>query len=162
MLLYNVAASLLLKKFKNMRELLKLFNLDDLKQSGLLLFVCLVSTTTVFAQSDAQPASVLSDNSHFRISYISKHEPIPLNQIHRWILHVEDMDGQPVENAIVTIDGGMPAHNHGLPTQPIATNIGNGDYLVEGIKFSMTGLWEMRFYIQTDAITDRVMFELEF
>lgn len=145
-----------------MWELLRLFNIGNLKQSGLLLFACLVSTTNVCAQSEARPTSVLSDNSHFRISYISKHQPIPLNQIHRWILHVENMDGQPVENAIVSIDGGMPAHNHGLPTQPIATDIGNGDYLVEGVKFSMTGLWEMRFYIQTGAVTDKVMFELEF
>lgn len=145
-----------------MWELLKLFKIGNLKQSGLLLFAYLVCTTTIVAQSDTRPASALSDNSHFRISYISKHKPIPLNQIHRWIVHVEDMDGQPVENATVSIDGGMPAHNHGLPTQPIATDIGNGDYLVEGIKFSMTGLWEMRFYIQTGTVTDRVMFELEF
>ena len=145
-----------------MSELLKLFNLGDLKQTGVLLFACLVYTANVGAQSKAQATSAVSDNSHFRISYISKLEPIPLNKIHRWVLHVEDINGKPIEKATVSIDGGMPAHNHGLPTQPIATNIGNGNYLVEGIKFSMTGLWEMRFYIQTDTVTDRVMFELEF
>lgn len=140
---------------------MKPFELNILNRTFWLMFVCLVFTASVCAQEDSE-TSMTSVDAHFQVTYTSKLEPVPLNQIHRWVLHIEDQDGQPVENAIVLVDGGMPAHNHGLPTQPAATEIGNGDYLVEGIKFSMTGLWEMWFHIQTDTVTDKVKFVLEF
>jgi len=60
--------------------------------------------------------------------------------MHSWILRLETLDGQPVRNAEITVAGGMPKHNHGLPTAPQVTReLGNGDYLVEGIKFQMAG-----------------------
>jgi hypothetical protein len=43
------------------------------------------------------------------------------------------MNGEPVENATIAVDGDMPEHGHGLPTCPQVTKyLGNGDYLVEG------------------------------
>ena len=127
-----------------------------------LLFTYLSYTASIYAQNTNLGISEVSINSHYQVSYRSKSNPIPLNKIHQWILHIEDNEGMPVENAIVTIDGGMPTHNHGLPTQPIATKLGNGDYLVEGIKFSMTGAWDVWFIIQDDTVIDKVKFELEF
>lgn len=138
------------------------FEKNTHKLIQLLLFAYLIFTASVYAQNEAAAVSAVSINSHYYVSYKSKLEPIPLNQIHRWVLHVENKDGQPIEAAIVLIDGGMPAHNHGLPTQPVATEIGNGDYLVEGIKFSMTGMWEIWFHIQTNIATDKVKFVLKF
>lgn len=122
---------------------------------------CLIIAGIVHAESKRQASEAVSEESHFRVSYKAQHDPVPLNQIHPWILHVEDMEGNIVEKAVVTVDGGMPAHNHGLPTEPVATELGNGDYLIEGIKFSMTGSWEMWFYIQTETAADKVKFELE-
>lgn len=98
----------------------------------------------------------------FNVSYTSQVEPLPLNQIHSWILHVETTDGRPVEQAGIRVDGGMPAHGHGLPTQPSVREIGKGDYLVEGIKFSMTGYWEMWFEISADGVTAKRMFPVNF
>ncbi len=129
--------------------------------NGILLNSCLIFIVSAFAQSELQAVTVTSENAQFRVSYTSKQEPIPLNLIHSWILRVENLNGQAVEQAIVTIDGGMPAHNHGLPTQPVATELGNGEYLVDGIKFSMTGEWEMWIFIQTESVVDKVKFELE-
>ena len=129
---------------------------------GQLLFGVFLMNSSVHAQSDSQVNESISEQSQFQVSYQSQSDPIPLNQIHPWILHIKDIAGQPVEDAIVTIDGGMPTHNHGLPTEPVATELGNGDYLVEGIKFSMTGDWEMWFYIQTETVSDRVKFDLKF
>ena len=34
---------------------------------------------------------------------------------------VTDANGAPVEDARITVDGGMPQHGHGLPTQPRVT-----------------------------------------
>jgi hypothetical protein len=86
-----------------------------------------------------------SESGNIKLSFSSAVEPLPLNQIHEWILHLETPAGMPVENAMVRITGGMPAHNHGLPTDPVVTQyLGNGDYRVEGVRFHMQGDWVLK------------------
>jgi len=103
----------------------------------------------------------LSDNGLFRVSWTSDPSSPPLNQIHTWTIHVETTDGQPVETAEISVNGGMPQHGHGLPTSPQVTqNLGNGDYLVEGMKFQMLGWWEVRFNITADGQSDTITFNL--
>ena len=105
-------------------------------------------------------ATRTSDQGLYQVS-ISQLDPIAINQIHNWTLHVETADGQPVENAEITVDGGMPQHNHGLPTTPQVTqDLGNGDYLVEGLKFHMDGWWEIKFVIESAGQSDGVTFNL--
>ena len=130
-----------------------------------LIFFSYIALTTHLYSSDGlivASTSASSIDSHFHVTYNSKSMPVPLNKIHQWVINIKDRDGNAVEKATILVDGGMPAHNHGLPTQPIATEIGNGNYLIEGMKFSMTGLWEMWFYIQTDTVKDEVMFVVAF
>ena len=101
-----------------------------------------------------------TDNGKFTASFTSD-ETIVINQLHSWTLHVETADGQPVENATILVDGGMPQHGHGLPTVPQVTEyLGNGDYLVEGMKFQMGGWWEVRFDITAGDVNDTVTFNL--
>jgi len=65
-----------------------------------------------------------------------------------------------VTDAEIAIDGGMPAHGHGLPTEPeVVKNLGNGSYLVEGVKFSMPGEWVMTFTIKSGDKEDVVVVE---
>jgi hypothetical protein len=55
----------------------------------------------------------------------------------------------------------MPQHGHGLPTQPQVTqSLGNGDYLVEGMKFQMAGWWVVDFNIDSAGQRDNVRFNL--
>jgi hypothetical protein len=103
----------------------------------------------------------LSDIGLFQVTYTSSLAPIPINQIHTWTIHVETAEGQPVEQASITVDGGMPQHGHGLPTQPEVTqDLGNGDYTVEGMKFNMPGWWTVTFSITAGGQTDRVTYNL--
>jgi hypothetical protein len=103
----------------------------------------------------------LTDNGLYRISFTSELNPISINQMHTWTLHVETADGQAVEDAVILVDGGMPQHGHGLPTSPQVTQyLGNGDYLVEGLKFQMGGWWEVRFNISANGQSDNVTFNL--
>ena len=102
-----------------------------------------------------------SDNGMFRVSYAPSTGTISVNEMHEWTLHVESADGTPVEDATITVDGDMPQHGHGLPTRPRVTrNLGNGDYLVEGLKFQMGGWWLMDFTITADGQTDAVQFNM--
>jgi hypothetical protein len=55
----------------------------------------------------------------------------------------------------------MPAHGHGLPTVPTLRELGDGRYLVEGVKFHMPGAWVMAFRIKAGAVVDSVRFALE-
>lgn len=104
----------------------------------------------------------VSENGLFRVSYVSSQDIVPVNQIHQWTLHVETADGQPVENATIAVDGDMPEHGHGLPTRPqVKKYLGNGDYLVEGMKFQMGGWWVMDFTITTNSYTDAVHFNMK-
>ena len=103
-----------------------------------------------------------SDKEMFFISYESELQPISINRIHNWVVHVESPDGSPVDDATVTLVGGMPVHDHGLPTLPQATqNLGNGDYLVEGMKFHMNGWWQVTISITVNGRSDVVTFDLQ-
>lgn len=103
----------------------------------------------------------LTENGAYHVSFKSYLDPITINQIHTWVLHIESADGQSVEGATILVDGGMPEHGHGLPTAPQVTqNLGNGDYLVEGLKFQMGGWWEVKFNITANGNTDNVTFNI--
>lgn len=74
---------------------------------------------------------------------------------------VTDASGNPVEGATIAVDGGMPAHGHGLPTRPRVTrDLGGGAYLVEGLRFNMGGWWVLEFEVSTLLGTDRITFNL--
>jgi len=133
---------------------------------GLVLLLAIVFGVMVARMSDVPSdldysATRLSDDGFYRVSYIASPGKIPINQMHQWTLHVETADGQPVEDATITVDGDMPQHGHGLPTRPQVTeNLGNGDYLVEGLKFQMGGWWVMDFVITANGQSDSVHFNM--
>jgi hypothetical protein len=97
----------------------------------------------------------------YRVSYEPRRGPIAVNQIHAWTIHVETADGRYAEGATITVDGDMPQHGHGLPTEPQVTmELGGGDYIVEGLKFHMPGWWVVDYTITVDGQTDTVRFNL--
>jgi len=85
--------------------------------------------------------------------------PPAINQIHSWQVKLSTPDGAPVTHARINVDGGMPQHGHGLPTRPQVTReLADGTYLLEGMKFSMTGWWEIKLAVQTADAADNVTF----
>ena len=103
----------------------------------------------------------MTESGLFHVAVHSNLEPLVLNEIHSWTVHVETADGQVVENAQLSVDGGMPEHNHGFPTAPeITEDLGGGDYLLEGVKFSMAGWWELKLNIDDGEQSDQVTFNL--
>lgn len=93
---------------------------------------------------------------HFALTITTEqNQRLPIGQLHNWIIVVIDQKKQPVTNAAFSISGGMPAHGHGLPTSPIVTkHLGSGKYLMEGVKFNMSGEWVMQIFISTPATKD--------
>lgn len=85
--------------------------------------------------------------------------PPAINRIHSWRIKLASANGTPVTHARIKVDGGMPQHGHGLPTQPQVTQeLEDGTYLLEGMKFSMTGWWEIKLTIETAVGIDKVTF----
>ena len=112
------------------------------------LYAFLLLTPAVLAEEALpvpDPATARStDLGRYRIAIASALQPLAINRIHAWVVHVADTDGNPVEDAEISVSGGMPMHDHGLPTAPRMTrNLGGGNYLVEGIRFHMGGAWDV-------------------
>ncbi|WP_428415376.1 FixH family protein [Methylibium sp.] len=84
-----------------------------------------------------------------------------INQMHTWQVRLSARDGTPVSQAKVAFDGGMPQHGHGFPTRPRVTReVSPGVYVLEGMKFSMTGWWDMRLAIQSGDVSDTAVFNV--
>lgn len=89
-------------------------------------------------------------------------DPLPLNRLHQWDLRLLDAEGKPLEGATITVDGGMPAHRHGLPTAPTVTETAEpGRYLLEGLRFSMRGTWVLRFRIEAESGSETLTIQLD-
>jgi hypothetical protein len=74
---------------------------------------------------------------------------------------VRDAEGRPIDDAQISVDGGMPQHGHGLPTRPRVTrNLGDGMYELEGVRFNMGGWWEFKLAIAGCRGADTVTFNL--
>jgi len=100
-----------------------------------------------------------SSGGVYRVSLVP---PVPapaINQMHAWTVRLASADGAPVHGATFAVDGGMPQHGHGLPTKPRVTReLSEGTYLLEGMKFSMTGWWELKLAIDGPLGSDKITF----
>ncbi|MFM9435138.1 hypothetical protein ACFDR9_002202 [Janthinobacterium sp. CG_23.3] len=86
-------------------------------------------------------------------------DSVAINQLHSWQIKLATPDGAPVTQARFSVDGGMPQHGHGLPTRPRVTReLGEGRYLLEGMKFSMAGWWELKLAIDAAPGSDNITF----
>jgi hypothetical protein len=97
----------------------------------------------------------------FAVAIEPEVEPVQQGPLHNWIVTVTTPAGQPVEDATITVDGGMPQHGHGLPTVPAVTAaLGEGRYRIEGVRFNMGGWWELKLAITAGGASDAVTFNL--
>ena len=75
---------------------------------------------------------------------------------------VRDAEGRAIDQAQISVDGGMPQHGHGLPTRPRVTrHLGDGIYEIEGVRFNMGGWWEFTLAIAGSQGADTVTFNLD-
>ena len=134
---------------------------------ALLLFaaVTLLDACMLFAQPprDLDYGRVrLSEAGLYRGTIRPDGDSIPTGKLQKWTLHLENASGAPVDTARIIVDGGMPQHRHGLPTKPLVTRqLGNGDFLVEGMKFNMGGWWVVKFRVNAATGTDSLVFNLK-
>ena len=101
----------------------------------------------------------VSPNKQFVITLIPPPDAIRIQQFHNWQIKVATVSGEPLTEALVYLNADMPEHGHGLPTRPVVTReISPGTYLVEGVKFNMSGWWEIYVAVQKVPASDVTTF----
>ena len=111
--------------------------------------------------SDENPDLLLETDGGYNLHIHSRLQPLAINQIHSWLLELKDESGA-VTAASISVVGGMPEHDHGLPPQPqLPEEVEPGSYLIEGIRFHMPGKWQMQFSIQVNGIVTNALLEFQ-
>ena len=96
------------------------------------------------------------------VATLESAKPLRPRQMQTVRVTLRDGDGRAIDEAQISIDGGMPEHGHGLPTQPRVTrNLGDGIYEIEGVRFNMGGWWEFKLAIAGSRGADTVTFNLD-
>jgi hypothetical protein len=96
-------------------------------------------------------------------SFVASIEPgsIKIGETATWTIEVASTGSEAIALEQITVDGGMPLHGHGLPTEPQVTrDLGGGRFEVENMKFSMTGWWVVNVHVETPAGKDQATFNL--
>lgn len=139
---------------------------------GLIMFITIAGC---HAQSEEQPGrgsadsenpagivSVISERGVFRVSVWPERGKAPVRQLHVWRVRVEDEAGRIVRPKKITIGGGMEQHGHGFDSTPRVTErLANGDYRIEGMKFHMSGEWQLIVEIEAPQGTDLARFRMD-
>ena len=124
------------------------------------LAIGLLSATALYAMSQSRTRT--SEAGVYRGTIVPQGDSIPQGRLQRWTLHLETVAGVAVDSATIQVDGGMPQHGHGLPTKPAVTrHLGNGDHVVDGMKFNMGGWWVVKFRVSSTAGSDSLVFNVK-
>ena len=109
----------------------------------------------------SQPATFsLTTNQGSALEIFSQLDPLAINTIHSWELVLYTADGAPLSGALMSVVGGMPDHDHGLPTSPVVTGeVTPGRYLLEGMRFHMPGRWLLTFDVISDQGSESATLE---
>ncbi|MBL8583989.1 MAG: FixH family protein [Rhizobiaceae bacterium] len=147
----------------SLRFLLALLVLVVLVSGGFYVSDRLRPTAAAPAQAQAGlPRTKPTVAGLYQVSIEPENATVPQGELHAWVLTLRTPDGKAVDGAEIAVDGGMPAHNHGLPTSPkVTAALGEGRYRIDGVRFNMGGRWELRFAISGAAGTDAVAFDLD-
>ena len=104
----------------------------------------------------------LTTNQNSALEIFSQLEPLAINTIHSWELVLYTAAGAPLSGARMSVVGGMPDHDHGLPTSPVVTGeITPGHYLLEGMRFHMPGRWLLTFNVISDQGSESATLEFQ-
>ena len=115
--------------------------------------------TNVWSQSTTFS---LTTSQGSTLEIFSELDPLAINTIHSWELVLSAADGAPLNGAQMSVIGGMPDHDHGLPTSPVVTGeITPGHYLLEGVRFHMPGRWLLTFNVISDQGSESATLEFQ-
>jgi hypothetical protein len=102
-------------------------------------------------EKNPPPHSVTSNAGNWKVTFSPTPDKMPLNEIFELTTWV---DGEG-EIKSLRVDAAMPAHGHGMMTDPITTLQEDGSYKTTGMLLSMPGDWEIYFDIDDGETIER-------
>jgi YtkA-like len=112
-----------------------------------------IASAAAATVAGASGHTVTSQHGRFG-AVVERPRPVPVGRLHSWRVHLTTKAGRPVVGARIAIWGDMPAHGHGLPTQPRARELGRGAYSLDGLKFQMGGAWVVELTVSARGVRD--------
>ncbi len=133
----------------------------DLPMNKIFILTIVFSLIWAVGAAQSQTARVETAAKRFSVTLEEPERPVAINVMHSRIVRITTSNGAAIADAKIKVDGGMAAHGHGLPTAPQATQyLGDGRYLIEGVKFNMSGKWQLKLSIDAAGQSDTASFEL--
>ena len=109
----------------------------------LIVFIAAWHGLTAVAEGTDVSFTAVTDRG-LQVELRSQLKPLAINRMHSWQIRLLDSEDNPVSDAAVSVQGGMPEHDHGLPTSPVVSTTGTpGIYLLQGMRFHMPGQWQL-------------------
>ena len=98
-------------------------------------------------------------NNVYRATIFPLQTSVPIGELHSWVFHFATEKGETfIPKQLVGKDG-MPGH--GFPVEPeISSALGNGKFLIQDVKFNMTGDWQLRLGVNGSGGWDTITFQL--
>lgn len=106
--------------------------------------------------------SVETSTREWVIEYWTEPSPIPLNQMFALYAEVYESDGiTPADGCDLAIFATMPAHGHGMTTDPSITAYSGFSFEADGMLFHMEEQWEIQFWVTDDWMQDVAVVEID-
>lgn len=105
----------------------------------------------------------LSFDERFVLSWGTSPDPIPLNEpfVLRLVVARADSPDLPDADATIDMSALMPEHGHGMSHVPAVTSLGDGEFLVMGLLFHMSGRWDLIVNVRSGRDFAQTVMEIE-
>ena len=121
----------------------------------------MIGTALAATDSDSPEQTATSDRGIYQVTIRPRNDTVPVGELHEWVIRPQTAAGAGFVPTELVFMAGMPGHGHGTTSEPRVTEyLTDGSFLVEGVKFNMTGLWNIIVSVTGPAGPDRVVFEL--
>ena len=101
---------------------------------------------------------VVSNAKNWTVEFSPAPGKMPLNEVFEitsWVRGTSEVDS-------LRVDAAMPAHGHGMMTDPNTTKQSDGSFLTTGMLLHMPGAWEIYFDIRYEGdIVERAQVPLD-
>ena len=86
--------------------------------------------------------------------------PIAVGATQRWTVRLARRSHRRLNHAIVEAHAWMPETGAVSPTRPTVRHLGRGRYVLDGLRFTRAGWWNVALVVRGDAGTDSLAFNV--